>query len=197
MITTLSFIFMLLQALFVDGPIQVEPKDKGLALILSIPTPLHLYELGEDYPARLQGLLQSTTTQVKEFLKLPASEQVSSELRFVDHCEEIYRAFIAEHGDYGGSTFDADARRLDFIAIFLGKYHTRVFYVNAAGQLDARKWNGSLAPLWWRFRKDDNPGMPEGFPSDFAKARDRIRAGFYLPDKKVAPSPGTGTTTGP
>jgi hypothetical protein len=75
MITTLSFIFMLLQSLSGDGRIQVGPKDKGLALILSIPTPLHLYELGEDYPDRLQGLLQSTTTQVKEFLKLPASEQ--------------------------------------------------------------------------------------------------------------------------
>ena len=188
---------MLLQALFVDGPIQVEPKDKGLALILSIPTPLHLYELGEDYPARLQGLLQSTTTQVKEFLKLPASEQVSSELRFVDHCEEIYRAFIAEHGDKDGSTLDADARRLDFIAIFLGKYHTEVFYVNAAGQLDARKRNGSLPPLPFSGIRSDNWLMPEDFSSDFAKARDRIRAGFYLPDKKVAPSPGTGTTTGP
>jgi hypothetical protein len=38
--------------------------------------------------------------------------------------------------------------------------------------------------------------MPAFFPADFAKARVRIRAGFYLPDKKVAPSSGTGTITG-
>jgi hypothetical protein len=196
MITTVSFIFMLLQPLLGDGRLQVEPKDKGIALIMSIPTPLHLYELAEQYPARLQGLLQSTTTQVKEFLKLPASEQVSSELRFVDHCEEVYRAFIAEHGDKDGSTLDADARRLDFIAIFLGKYHTEVFYVNAAGQLDARKRNGSLPPLPFSGIRSDNWLMPEDFPSDFAKARDRIRAGFYLPDVKLAPSPRNWSSTG-
>jgi hypothetical protein len=196
MITTLSFVFMLLQPLLGDGPLQAEPTGKGFALILSIPTPLHLYEQAELFPVGLKGLLQSTTTEVKEFLKLPASEQISSELKFVDHCEEIYRAFVAEHGDKDGSTFDADARRLDFIAIFLGKYHTQVFYVNAAGQLDAREWYGRLAPLWSRIPPGDNPGMPEAFPSDFAKARERIRAGFYLPDVKLAPSPRNWSSTG-
>jgi hypothetical protein len=165
-----------------------DPHDVGLQLLISLLLPRYLYSLVKQYPAKRHDLLSSTEAGLREFLKLPTSAQIASELSFVDHCQEVYRAVnLNEEPNMIHSVDEADVRRLDFIAIILGKPQSEVFYRDATGHLAAHMKDGRLVGYWsgWGLYP-----QPEASPPDFARARKRIKSGFYLPDKKAAPSPG-------